>query len=199
MINCRRFTGFRRFVMGIFFENLWIWIALTFVVGVCGYTWYQNAPKVRNLAIAVLLPFLTFALGCTLYYGVDSDQKTIARMLDALVAAVEGDDIDSVCQFISPTKGQDTMRLAKTQMGLVLVSRAKYRDLQIEINDAASPPIAKVRFSAMFYWKTKAPIAGFMVDQPVPEPGRFEIELIKTKSKSWLLTDKFNYYSTNLP
>ena len=184
--------------MSIFLDQLWVWIVLTFIVGSCGFAWYLNDQRGRNLIIALLLPILPLALGLTLYYGVETDQKTITRTLDALIAAVERDDFDSVSQFIHP-KAQETRQFAKIQMNFVVVSRAKYRNLQIEINDATSPPTANIRFSAFFYWKTKTHFEGFAIDKSVPENIRFEIELVKTKSNSWLLTDKFRYYRPNFP
>ena len=182
--------------MSVFLDHLWVWIVLTFIVGSCGFSWYFNDQKKRNLVIAALLPILTLAFGLILHYGVDTDQKSIKRMLNALITAVEQDDLQSVSQFISP-KAHETLKLAKDQMMFVSISRAKYRDLQIEVNDATSPPTAKVRFAAFFYWKTKMPIDGFMLDKPVPENARFEIELVKTKSQSWLLTDNHQHFLPN--
>ena len=184
--------------MSLFLDQLWIWIVLTFIVGGCSFSWYLNNPQKRTLLLAGLLPLLTLTLGLTLYYGVDTKRKSIKRTVDALIAAVEKDDLETVCQLISP-KAQETLQLAKGQMGLVSISRAKYRDLQIEVNDATSPPTAKVRFSAFFYWKTKAPIDGFMLEKPVPENARFELELVNTKSQAWLVTDKCRYFLPNFP
>ena len=184
--------------MSLFLNYLWGWFVLTFIVGCVGFAWYRGDQTGRNLIIAVLLPILTLALGLTLYYGIETDRKSITRMLDALVAAVERDDLEAVSQFIAP-KAQETRQLAKIQMGFIQVPKAKYRDLQIEVNDATSPPTAKIRFVATIYWKTKAPIEGFVVDQPIPENVRFEVELVKTKDRSWLVTDKFQYSLPNFP
>ena len=184
--------------MSLFLDHLWVWAVLTFLVGCVGFAWYRGNPTGRNLVIAVLLPILPLALGLTLYYGVETDQKSITRMLDALVAAVERDDLHAVCQLISP-KAEETLQLAKGQMGLVSIPKAKYRDLQIDVNDATSPPTAKIRFSATVYWKTKAPIEGFVIDKPLPENVRFEVELVKTKDRAWLVTDKCRYYLPNYP
>ena len=184
--------------MSLFLDHFWIWIVLTFLVGCGGFMWYRNDQTGRNLVLAMLLSILTFALGLTLYYGVDTNQKSITRMLDALVAAVQRDDLETVSQFISP-KAPETLQLAKVQMSVILVPKAKYRDLQIEVNDATSPPTAKIRFSAVVYWKTKVPIEGFVVENPVPENVRFEVELVKTKDRSWLITDKCRYYLPNFP
>jgi hypothetical protein len=178
--------------MGLFLDYLWIWIVLTFVVGLGGYSWYVNDQTGRNLIIAIVSPLLTLALGLSLFYGVDTDRKSIKRTLDALIAAVEDDDVEAVCRFISP-KAEDVRKLARANMLLFNISKAKYHDLQIEVNDAASPPIAKVKFSAIFYWKNKIPIDGISLVQPIPENVRFEIELVKTKDQSWLLT-KYQHF-----
>ena len=184
--------------MSLFLDYLWIWIVLTFIVGMCGGRGYLNDQKGRNLIIAVLMPILTLAFGLTLYYGVDTDRKSITRMLDTLVAAVEKGDVETVHQFISP-KAVDVRQLAEKGMRFVEISRAKYHNLEIEVNDAASPPIAKVRFNAIFYWKSKHFIDGFSMPQPVPERARFEIELLKTKDCSWLITDRFRHTLQHVP
>jgi len=178
--------------MSLFLDHLWIWIVLTFAVGVCGYSWYLNNQKGRNLIIAVLAPILTLALGLTLYYGVDTDRKSIARMLNALIVAIERDDVEAVHQFISP-RAEDIRQLASRGMRFICISRARYHNLEIEINDATSPPTARVRFNAMFYWRNKHFTDGISVAQPIPERAQFEIELVKTRDRSWLLTGNFQH------
>jgi len=172
--------------MSLFLDHLWIWIVFTFVVGFGGGMWYVNDQKGRNLLIAVLAPVLTLALGLSLYYGVDTDRKSITRMLNALIAAVEGDDLNAVHGFMTE-KAVDVRILAEQGMRLVNISRAKYSNLEIEMNDAGPQPVAKVRFTAVFYWKNKTPIGGMSVEQPVPERTQMEIELIKTKEGTWLV------------
>jgi len=179
--------------MSLFLDFLWIWIVITFAVGVCGYAWYLNDPRGRNLIIAVVAPFLTFALGLALYYGVETDRKSIIRMLDALIVAVERDDPEAVCRFIAP-KATEVQTLARNNLRVVKISQTKYHHLEIVLNDATSPPSAKVQFAAVFYWQTKFPQEGFTVDVPVPERVRFEIELVQTKDRSWLLTSPFRYF-----
>ena len=173
--------------MSIFLDNLWIWIMLTFIVGIGGYVWYVNDQRWKSLIIAIIAPILTLALGLALYYGVDTDRKSITRMLDALTAAVVRDDPEAVCGFISP-KAEQTQTFARFNMSQVNISRAKYHNLEITVNDATSPPIAQVRFSSVFYWQNKAPIDGMSLDQPIPQSVRFELELAKTKDRSWILT-----------
>jgi len=178
-------------------DHLWIWIVLAFVVGVGSCSWYLYDPRGRNLAIAVFAPLLTLALGLCLYYGVDTDQKSIKRMLDTLIAAVEADDQKLVRQFISP-EAENVQQLAELGMKLAHISNAKYHDLTIAVNNAASPTIAQVSFSATFRWKNKIPVEGFSLDQPFPENAEFEIELVKTESRSWHITNKFKYSLQNL-
>ena len=186
-------TGLAIFgTMGLFFDYLWIWIVLAFIVGIGGYVWYHNDPKGRNLIIAIASPILTLALGLVLYYGVDTDRKSIIRMLDALIAAVEADDPDAVCRFISP-RAEDLQQFARTHMRTIDISRARYHNLEIEVNDATSPPIAHVRFSTIFHWTTKSPVDGFSFD-PIPQRVCFEVELVKTRDRTWLLTNNFQYF-----
>jgi hypothetical protein len=97
-----------------------------------------------------------------------------------------------VQQFISP-RAAGVQRLAERGMQYVSISRAKYHNLKIEVNDATSPPTAKVRFNAIFYWKNKYFSVGISTPQPIPERGQFEIELVKTKDQSWQITDKFQH------
>ena len=68
--------------MSLFLDYLWIWILPTFIIGSCGYVWYVNDQTARSLITAIVSPILTFALGLTLYYGVDTDRKSITRMLN---------------------------------------------------------------------------------------------------------------------
>jgi hypothetical protein len=111
-------------------------------------------------------------------------------MLDTLIAAVERDDADAVCEFISPT-AEELRQYAQASMPLASVSGAKYHDLEIKVNNAAVPSNATVHFSAVFFWKNKFPIEGILLDRPIPESGQVEVELVKTrseKSKSWQIT-----------
>jgi len=173
--------------MSLLLDHLWIWIVLTFAVGICGRVWYMNDPKGRTLIIAVLAPILTLALGLSLYYGVDTDRKSITRMLNALIAAVEDDDLKAVLGMITE-RAVDVRMLAETGMRMVNISKAKYHHLEIEVNDAGPQPVAKVRFNAVFYWKNKTPIHGMSVEHPIAERMQFEIELVKTKDGAWLVS-----------
>ena len=179
--------------MSLFLDYLWIWIVLSFAIGGCGYAWFLHDQRGRNLIIAVVLPILTLTLGLALYYGVDTDRKSIIRMLDSLIAAVERDDPEAVCRFIS-AKAPEVQSYARSNMRSVKVSLAKYHSLEIALNDATSPPSALVQFSTVFYWHTKSPQEGFAVGQPIPERIRFEIELVQSKDRSWLITSKFRHF-----
>ena len=171
--------------MSFFLDYLWIWVVLTFVIGISGGAWYLNDQKWRNLIIAVLAPIITLAIGLTLYYGVDTDRKSIARILNALIAAIERDDIKTVHGLITE-RAADVRKLAEQGLETVSITKAKYHNLAIEINDAASPPVARVSFDAVFYWRNKHSTEGVTI-QPIPERTQFAIELVKTKDRSWLV------------
>jgi len=173
--------------MSLFLDHLWIWVVLTFVVGICGRVWYQNDQKGRTLVITVLAPILTLVLGLSLYYGVDTDRKSITRMLDALIAAIEKDDLKAVHGHITE-RAVEVRVLAETGMRLANITKAKYHNLEIEVNDAGPQPVAKVRFSAVFYWTNKSPFEGMSITQPIAERMQFDIELVKTKDGAWLVS-----------
>jgi hypothetical protein len=179
--------------MSLFLDFLWIWIVLAFGVAGGGYAWFLHDQRGRNLIIAVVLPLLTLTLGLALYYGVDTDRKSITRMLDSLIAAVERDDPDAVCRFIT-TKAPDIQTYVRSNMRSYKVSRAKYHSLGIVLNDATSPPSAQVQFSTVFYWNAKSLQGDASFGQAVPERIRFEIELVRTKDRSWLITNKFRHF-----
>ncbi|MDR2756065.1 MAG: hypothetical protein LBC20_10185 [Planctomycetaceae bacterium] len=179
--------------MSIFLDSLWIWIGITIVVAAVGYFIYQNDPRGRTLGIVVGVTILVFILGLVLYYGVDTDQKSISRMLNHLASELEQDDLDGVLSFISPKAGE-TRGIARLYMGNYHLTSAKFRNLKFEVNQLTSPPQAKVSFLAVVYWKTKHPTSdGFVVDTPQFQTVRFDIELEKTMNRSWFVTNKCDF------
>ncbi|MDR0337498.1 MAG: hypothetical protein LBI18_10450, partial [Planctomycetaceae bacterium] len=166
--------------MSIFLDSLWIWIGLTLVVAVIGYFFYQYDPRGRTFMIVVGVTILVLVLGVVLYYGVDTDRKSIARMLNHLASELEQDDLDGVLTFISP-KAEGTRGIARLYMGNYHLTSAKFRNLKFEVNRFMSPPLARVSFLAVVYWKTKQPTSdGFAIDTPQFQTVQFNIELEKT-------------------
>lgn len=179
--------------MSIFLDSLWVWIGLTIAVAAVGYFVYQYDPRGRTLGIAAGSTVLVFALGLILYYGVDTDRKSISRMLNHLASELEQDDLEGVLSFISP-KAEGTRGIARLYMGNYHLTSAKFRNLKFEVNQLISPPQAKVSFLAVVYWKTKHPTSdGFAIDTPQFQTVRFDIELEKTNNRSWVVTDKCNF------
>ena len=178
--------------MSILLESFWIWIGLAFVVGALGYMVWMNDPKPRTFGIAVGAVLLVLALGMGLYYGVDTDRKSISRMLTGLAETIEKDDLEGVLKYISP-KAMKTRGLARANMGMVRITSAKFKDLKIEVNELVTPPSARVTFTAVVYWKTKEPIEGFALETPQLEFVRFDVELDKTNDNSWLVTDNCDF------
>ncbi|MDR1963932.1 MAG: hypothetical protein LBQ50_09155 [Planctomycetaceae bacterium] len=179
--------------MSIFLDSLWIWIALTIGAGAIGYFVYQYDPRGRTFGIAIGVPFLVLLIGLVLYYGVDTDRKSISRMLTGLASEIEQDDLDGVLNYISP-KASGTRGIARINMGVYRLTSAKFRNLKFKVNQLISPPLAEVSFLAVVYWKTKHPTAdGFAIDTPQFQTVQFNIELEKTNGNSWLVTDKCEF------
>jgi hypothetical protein len=179
--------------MSIFLDSLWIWVGLSILVAVVGYFVHQNDPRGRTLGIVVGVTILVFGIGVTLYYGVDTDRKSISRMLTSLASKLEQDDLDGVLNnYISP-KATKTRGIARLYMSRFHLTQARFRNLKLEVNQLVSPPLAKVSFLAVVYWKTKHPQDGFSIDTPQFQTIRFDIELEKTKDRSWVVTDKCDF------
>lgn len=178
--------------MTFFVENLWFWFAAAFAAACAGYFFYQNKPGLKSLAVAVAVPILIFVTGSALYYGVDTDKKSIRRMLDGLAAAITSNDIEKVLDgYVSP-KAEQTRALARANMALVQIASAKYRDLKFQVNELTSPPTASVQFTAVIYWSSKGNIGGFSMDKPVPEIIKFDVE-IERMDDTWRITNKCQF------
>ena len=179
--------------MAIFVESFWVWIGIAFVVGAVGYMIYMNDQRPRTLGITALATLLILVLGFSIYFCVDTDRKSICRMLDGLIAAIEADDVDRVVkEYVSPKAGR-TAALARGNMAAVSISDAKYRNLKLEVNNLMSPPIARAKFTGIVYWKTKGHNPFITIDTPQFLAVQFDIELEKTKDNSWRVTDKCDF------
>ncbi len=179
--------------MSFLAEHLWIWLGLGLLIAAIGGTVFLNNRDLKTLGITLLAAVVPVGIGLLLFFCVDTDQKSITRMLTALTAAIEADDLEKVETFLSP-KAVSTVSKAKTYMGIVKVSSAKFFDLKVEVNRMLTPPIAKVRFVAVVHYETKSVKsfdglgAGFSSVQRLV----FNVELEKTNN-SWLVTDKCEF------
>lgn len=179
--------------MSFLVENIWIWFVLAFLVGVIGYATFMNDRKNKTLGITVVLVLGILALGFGLYYGIDTDYKSVRRMLTNLAAAIERDDLQEVQSYIEP-HAMITRILAQSQMALVRLPSAKFKELKVVSNDSTVPPTAKVTFTAVVQWQTKgAGIEGFTLDRPVTQLVKFDVVLVKTNDNSWLVTDECRF------
>ena len=184
----------------IFLESFWIWVGIAFGVGAVGYVFYMNNQRPKTLGITGLAVILVLAVGFSLYFFVDTDRKSVCRMLDGLIAAIEADDVDRVVKdYISP-KARNTAAKARGNMALVTITDASYRNLKLEVNNLMSPPIAKAKFTGVFFWMTKGGgFEGIAIETPQYQAVRFNIELEKTKENSWRVTDKCDFDPKALP
>jgi len=183
--------------MNFFLENLWFWFVLAGLAGVIGYVSFANSRKIKTLFGTVAAVVVILALGFGLHFFVDTDQKSISRMLRGLATAIENDDLNAVLNYIEP-KAMKTRGLARAGMAACAVKKARFNDLKVAVSDAGAVPTARVSFTAVFHWKTKRAIAGFSVDTPAVELIKFNVELVKDGS-SWLVTDKCEFTPRAVP
>lgn len=178
--------------MNVFLENIWIWFSLAFIVGITGYGFFLRDRKIQTLGITVIASLAILAVGFVLYYFVDTDYKSVDRMLRSAARSIEQDDLPGILSHVKPEaiKTQDT---AKYYLRMVLVPTARFSNLKVVVNDLTSPPVAKATFTATVYWRTRQPVEGFAMDRPVMEKVFFDIELEKTNDQSWLVTDDCHF------
>jgi len=179
----------------IFFENIWIWFGLAFIVGAVGYYIFLNDRQIRTLGITASATVAVLLLGLALTYFIDTDRKSITRMLNGLAATIERDDLDGILDHYIAPRANQTRVLASGNMGLVRVTGAQFRDLKFEVNRLTSPPTAQVSFTATIHWVSRN-LADFPSERPIPQIVNFNIELEQGPNGSWLVTDKCEFRPT---
>ncbi len=178
--------------MTFFLENIWIWIGLASIVGVLGYITFLNDRRLQTLGITVGLTVAVLAVGLSLYYFVDTDRKSITRMLEGLAATIERNDLDGVLEHYVSPRAKRTRSLAQGNMRLVRITSARFRDLKVEVNQLTSPPTAQVSFTATLFWLAQNR-ADFPTEQAIPQIVKFNVELEKGPNNSWLVTDQCEF------
>ena len=176
----------------IFLENIWIWFGLAFVVVAIGYYVFLNDRKIRTLGITAGAVVAVLAVGFSLYFFVDTDRKSISRMLTGLATAIEQDDLESILEHYVAPRATRTRSLARVHMGYARITSARFRDLKFEVNHLTSPPTAQVAFTATFYWFSKN-LAELPLDRPTAQIVKFNVELERGPNGGWLVTDQCDF------
>ena len=176
----------------IFLESIWIWFGLAFVVGIIGYSLFLNDRKIRTLGMTVGATVAVLAIGLALYYFVDTDRKSIHRMLTGLAATIERDNLDGILEHYVAQRATQTRGLARANMAVVRVTSARFRDLKVDVNHLTSPPTALVSFTATIYWLPRN-LADLPMERPAPQIVKFNIELERGPNGTWLVTDKCHF------
>jgi hypothetical protein len=177
--------------MVIFLESIWIWISLALVAGVVGFSLFQQNQQVRTFWITAISVLVLLGVGVSLYCFVDTDRKSVARTLNKLTIAIEKDDLESVLQFVDK-KAEKPRGLAQSYMSLILVPKASFANLQVNVNYLTNPPVASVKFAAFVNWMPKSGWLKneFPTDQPIPERVELDVEMRKTNNGDWIITNK---------
>ena len=135
-------------------------------------------------------------LGIGLYcvYCVETDYKSISKMLTRLAEAIEKDDLAQVKTFIHPS-ATSTIVSAELNMARVRITSAKFHNLKVESNLMTNPPTAQVKFTAVVRYQFKSAAASLLPgleNETGLQRVQFDVELEKT-NKSWVVTDKCNF------
>ncbi|MGL6194629.1 MAG: hypothetical protein ACRC2T_07365 [Thermoguttaceae bacterium] len=178
--------------MSIFTDSIWIWLFLALVVAAVGGSLYMNSRKLPTLGITAGVVFAILAAGYLVINYVETDYKSVSRMLKNLTAAIEKNDIEAVKKFISP-QATSTIIKAEFNMKFVNITSAKFYDLEVKSNNHTAPPTAIITFTGVVHYKTKS--GGDFNGVSGVARVFFEVELEKTND-SWLVTDKCKFTPT---
>lgn len=179
--------------MSIFVESLWIWLGIALLIGAVGFSIYSGTRNRKAFFIAEGLALIVIVVGFLLVHFVETDHKSIAKMLDGLIAAVEKDDVSAVKKFISPS-ASSTIIKAESNMKLVEITRARYSDLEVEVNHFTSPPRARISFTAVVRFKFKSTAPWFQGPQQDVVRVRFSAVELEKVNGSWLVSDVCEFH-----
>ncbi len=180
--------------MSIFLESLWIWLGLSLLIAAFGGAAYMGTQNRKTLLGCLIGAVVVLGVGVFCVYCVETDYKSISKMLTQLADAIERDDLAQVKTFIHPS-ATSTLVKAEQQMNLVRVTSARFFNLKVESNHMTSPPTAQVKFTAVVYFRFKsggaALLPGFGDGNDLVRV-HFNVEL-KKKNNKWLVTDKCDF------
>ena len=115
----------------------------------------------KSVLAAMLVVLLIAAAGVALEKWWVTDREEIEATLNEIARALEANDLELVCTFIEPD-AQEARTLAAVNMALVTIKSASVRNLEVQVNRLASPPVAETRFMGNFDCEGKA-VMGNMV------------------------------------
>lgn len=175
--------------MSILLNNLWIWFVIAFLIAAIGGYKFMNDRLLKTLGITTVSALLVLLIGFTIFYGFETDYKSISRTMDGISVALEANDIPKVLEFIADD-AEKTRNFAKRQLGMVDISSAKYYNLEVEPNYSTHPPTAEINLTAVINGKLKG--GSFFGEMPFG-PQRVEVRAILEKDgKEWLITDQYS-------
>ena len=160
-----------------------------FSVAILAVVYLNTRRKSVLAAMAVVL--LIAAGGVALEKWWETDREQIEAALNEIARALEANDLELLYTLIEPD-AEKTRTLAAVNMALVTVKSASVRNLEVEINFLASPPVAETRFIGSFYCEGKAVIGDMM---PLPDSRYlldFEADFHRIDGR-WLVGDNVKF------
>ena len=137
---------------------------------------------------------VVLGIGLFCVFWIETDYKSISKMLTQLADAIENDDLAKVKTFIHPA-ATGTIIKAEQNMAIVRITSARFFDLKVESNSITVPPTAQVKFTAVVYYKFKSGAASMLPglgDETGLQRVKFDVELEKN-NKSWVVTEKCEF------
>ena len=180
--------------MSILFESLWLWLGFSLLIAAFGGAAYLGTQNRKALLGCFAGAAAVLAIGLFCVYGIETDYKSISKMLSRLADAIENDDLAQVKTFIHPS-ATETIIKAELNMAQVRITRAKFHNLKVESNSMTVPPTAQVKFTAVVHYKFKSWAASLFPGLE-NESGlvrvQFDVVLEKT-NQYWVVTEKCDF------
>ena len=178
--------------MPVFLENLWVWLGLSLLLVAFGGASYMGTQNRKTLLGCFIGAAVVLGIGLYCVYCVETDYKSISKMLTQLAEAIEKDDLAQVKTFIHPS-ATSTIVSAELNMARVRITSAKFHNLKVESNLMTTPPTAQVKFTAVvrYKFKSSAMLPGLENEAGLTRV-QFDVEMEKT-NQSWVVTEKCEF------
>lgn len=121
-----------------------------------------------------------------------TDRERITATLESARAAVQANDLPGVLDQIAPS-AKEARQYTELALRRLEFSEARIRDLKINIDNRAKPPVAKAQLTGFTSFKDRR--GEFPYNNYLAE---LVVELQKTPDRRWLITDIVEVQPTGL-
>ncbi len=176
--------------MNLLYESLWPSLTLGAVLFFFLFSFWLITRKGFLLA-ALFVPLAVIAGGYYLEQSVETDREAVERTFDNISASLKADDLLETERYLT-ADAKETVSRVKWALKTVKIRKVGFYDLNLEVNNFTSPPIA----TADFHGVVKYTLKNGSDYNPEIYSAHFTVELEKQEGNRaipWLVTDHVEY------